>query len=485
MNLAPGTMLGTTYQVVRRIGGGGMGDVYEVTHRRLAGRYAAKVLNADFASHPDAFSRFRREAMVTSGLRHPGIVQVIDFDRTDEGHSFLVMELLEGEELAAIIRRDAPLPLARALGLVEQIGSALHAAHRQGIVHRDLKPQNVFVLSLDRGRDLVKILDFGISKAQVATQRLTSESAMLGTPQYMAPEQAIGRSAEVDARADQFALAALTYELLSGRPPFSGDTVMALIYQIVHVDPPPLAAVAPALPAAVDAAIRRGLSKQPEDRFDGVGGLVAALFAAAGGEAPAAARPIAGGATRVHPAPSAPASDGARQISTTLSAGAAQTERAVRPPRRIAAASVLVAVAIAAVGAMLLWRGPRRAVDAGAPGGVATQRPPVVPVSAPNLPVTAPQPAAARPAPGPAPLAASPSPLPSPATDPTRSAPTVAGAATAAPTSAAPAAGAATPPRMTVEPAKRDTRRKRSPAKADAARTPPARAPRDELVDDL
>ena len=459
MNLAPGTMLGSTYQVVRRIGGGGMGEVYEVTHRRLAGRYAAKVLNADFASHPDSFSRFRREAMVTSGLRHPGIVQVIDFDRTEDGHPFLVMELLEGQELTAIIRAAAPLPLARALGLVEQIGSALDAAHRQGIVHRDLKPQNVFVLSLDRGRELVKILDFGISKAQVATQKLTSDSAMLGTPQYMAPEQAVGRSAEVDARADQFALAALTYELLSGRPPFSGDTVMALVYQIVHVDPPALTAVVPGLPAAVEAAIRRGLSKQPEARFASVGELVGALFAAVGGEAPAAVRPIAAGTTRVHPAPSAAASERARQIATTLSAGAAQTERAPPPSRRLAAASVLVAVAVAAVGATLLWRGPRRSVEAGARAGVATERPPGAPATAPDLPVVAPPPAFR-----PAPAAASPS--PAPATELTPPAPTVAGAAT-------------------VAPAKRDTRRKRASAKAGAAPATPARAPRDELVDDL
>src|SRR4051812_13579937 len=217
--LAPGTVLDGTYCIVRRVGQGGMGEVYEATHARLAGRYAVKVLHAGTSAQPEAYMRFQREALVTSGLRHPGIVQVVDFNRTADGRPYLVMEFLAGEELAALIGAAAPMPVARTAALVEQIAAALAAAHKQGIVHRDLKPQNVFVLPLDGGRELAKVVDFGISKVQALAQALTNESAMLGTPQYMAPEQAVGKSGDVGPAADQFALGAMAYEMLTGRLP--------------------------------------------------------------------------------------------------------------------------------------------------------------------------------------------------------------------------------------------------------------------------
>src|SRR3954466_2793533 len=128
--LTPGTILGNTYCIVRRIGRGGMGEVYEATHARLAGRYAVKILNADAAAHPEAYLRFQREALVTSGLRHPGIVQVVDFNRTADGNPYLVMEFLAGQELAALIRASAPMSVARTAALVEQIAAALAAAHK-------------------------------------------------------------------------------------------------------------------------------------------------------------------------------------------------------------------------------------------------------------------------------------------------------------------------------------------------------------------
>src|SRR5262249_32320469 len=178
--LAPGAVLQDTYRIVRQIGRGGMGAVYEATHARLAGRYAVKVLKPETALTPEAFHRFRREALVTSGLRHPGIVQVIDFNQAPDGSPYLVMEYLEGVELSQVIAREAPRPLPRVAEMVQQIASALGAAHKQGIVHRDLKPQNVFVLPLDDGRDLVKVVDFGISKVQALSLKLTNESALLG-----------------------------------------------------------------------------------------------------------------------------------------------------------------------------------------------------------------------------------------------------------------------------------------------------------------
>jgi eukaryotic-like serine/threonine-protein kinase len=150
--LEPGAVIQETYEIVRRIGRGGMGEVYEAKHRRLAGRYAVKFLLEDIAGNDEAFARFRREAEVTSGIRHPNIVQVVDFNRTAEGLPYLVMEFLEGEELTDLIRRAAPLDPRTVQVLVEQIASALEAAHGRGIVHRDLKPQNLFLVRIEGRR---------------------------------------------------------------------------------------------------------------------------------------------------------------------------------------------------------------------------------------------------------------------------------------------------------------------------------------------
>jgi tRNA A-37 threonylcarbamoyl transferase component Bud32 len=263
--LSPGTVLADTYRVVRRIGAGGMGEVYEATHDRLAGRYAVKVLSDELASRLDLFQRFRREADVTSGLRHPNIVQVLDFNVTPDGHPYLVMEYLEGVDLAAEIARVGPMPAQRVLDIVGQIASALTAAQEHKIVHRDLKPQNLFLVRLaTEEREVVKVVDFGISKVREATTKLTQEASVLGTPQYMAPEQAQGRLSQIDERTDEFALAAITYELFTGRPPFRGDSPQSILYQVVHEQPE---AMPPSIGPAIDAVVRKGLSKSPGDRY--------------------------------------------------------------------------------------------------------------------------------------------------------------------------------------------------------------------------
>ncbi len=436
-----------------------MGDVYEVAHQRLAGRYAVKVLNADFASHADAFLRFRREAMVTSGLQHPGIVQVIDFDRTEEGFPYLVMEFLDGRELAEIITTSAPLPLPRVVALVEQLGAALSAAHRQGIVHRDLKPQNIFVLPLDGERELVKIVDFGISKAHAESQKLTGESSLLGTPQYMAPEQATGRSSDVDGRADQFALAAITYEMLAGEPPFSADSLMALVYQIVNVDPPPLAARAPGITGEVDAVVRRGLAKRPEERYPDVAALVAALVGASRGQrslpsATAMAGAAAAGTPTIaaNPAGSAstPRPGSPAHVRTTLSGGTGQAERP--PPRtRWGGTAIFAMGAIAAAVTIIgLVRWSSRETPA---------PPPIVAPATP--PVAAPSPVTLPPPP------------PSPAPE--------------APTSSSTAAAAGSDPeKPNRRVSKRPTRRQPAAAEKPAQAAPaPVRVRREALVDDL
>jgi tRNA A-37 threonylcarbamoyl transferase component Bud32 len=284
--LEPGAVIQETYEIVRRIGRGGMGEVYEAKHRRLAGRYAVKFLLEDIAGNDEAFARFRREAEVTSGIRHPNIVQVVDFNRTPEGLPYLVMEFLEGEELTDLIRRTAPLDPRTVQVLVEQIASALEAAHGRGIVHRDLKPQNLFLVRIEgRKNGLIKVMDFGISKVREATSRLTREHVVMGTPQYMAPEQAMGLVTEIDGRTDQFALAAIAYEMLAGHAAFRGDNLQSILFQVVQMDPPPLEAVVAGLDPEIGAVIARGLAKKREDRFPSVLELAAALARAVDGAA--------------------------------------------------------------------------------------------------------------------------------------------------------------------------------------------------------
>ena len=272
----PGTILQGTYRIVGPIAEGGCGEIFLADHTRLPGQVAIKVLHRGLQKNAEVLSRFRQEAEITATLRHPHIVQVLDFNVTDQGYPYLVMELLAGQSLAKRINDAGELPPAAAVGIVEQIAQALHAAHVRGIVHRDLKPDNVMLLSGDGVKDFVKVLDFGISQASWRP-RLTNGAEVAGTPQYMAPEQARGLREEIDSRSDQFSLAAIAYVLLTGSEPFRAEDPIAVLYQVVHADPPPPAALVPRLGPAVDAVIMKGLAKQSADRFPNVMELAAAL----------------------------------------------------------------------------------------------------------------------------------------------------------------------------------------------------------------
>jgi eukaryotic-like serine/threonine-protein kinase len=264
-------LLGGTYRIVRRIGSGGMGEVYEATHARLAHRYAVKFLHPGMRDHPEALPRFMREAQVTSRLRHPGIVSVVDFNTLPDGVAYLVMEYLEGEPLGKVLTRTGPLPLPRVVDITDQLSSALTAAHLEGVVHRDMHPQNVFVMPATGGQgERVKILDFGISKIASISQKITGMAAVLGTPQYMSPEQAEGKIDQLDASSDQFSLAAIVYEMLTGRAAFSGETLASVAYQVVHAAPAPLRDFRPELPGELDQVLARALAKNQKDRFPSV-----------------------------------------------------------------------------------------------------------------------------------------------------------------------------------------------------------------------
>ena len=265
--LAVGQVIGT-YGIVRKVGSGGMGEIYEVSHSRLAGRYAMKVLRAEASAASEALLRFQREAKVTSALQHPNIVQVIDFSTTEGGQPYLVMEFLDGPELAQVMKGSKPLPLPRIVSCVKQIASGLMAAHEHDVVHRDLKPQNIFVLKVaGSDQDLVKIVDFGISKISAVTATITSASTVIGTAQYMSPEQALGRIEQIDARTDQFSLALIVYEMLTGETAFRGESVSSVVYQIVHEEPRPLVDPNGPIPAAVASVLKRALEKDKQRRF--------------------------------------------------------------------------------------------------------------------------------------------------------------------------------------------------------------------------
>ena len=291
--LAVGQVIGT-YGVVRKVGSGGMGEIYEVSHSRLAGRYAMKVLRAEASAASEALLRFQREAKVTSALQHPNIVQVIDFSTTEGGQPYLVMEFLDGPELAQVMKGSRPLSLPRIISYVKQIASGLIAAHEHDVVHRDLKPQNIFVLKVaGSDQDLVKIVDFGISKISAVTATITSASTVIGTAQYMSPEQALGRIEQIDARTDQFSLALIVYEMLTGETAFRGESVSSVVYQIVHEEPRALLDPNGPIPPGVAAVLKRALAKDKTRRFPTVKAFADAFEGAAAAPASVSATTIA------------------------------------------------------------------------------------------------------------------------------------------------------------------------------------------------
>ena len=269
-----GTTLAERYEIIRRIGEGGMGAVYEAKHSIIGKRVAIKVLLEKFLENEEFIARLLQEARLASSIGHQNIVDVTDFGTTRDGRAFVVMEFLEGEPLSELIMRDAPLPVERSLAIVKQVASALGAAHDKGIVHRDVKPENVYLVR--RGDlDFVKVVDFGVSKA-VRTQeesgsdwqRLTRTGAVLGTPLFMSPEQASGGE-NIDHRADIWAAALILFECLTGELPFRGTNYLGVIAQIQNKDVQPPSDLRPELgiPESVDRMVMHGLQKDPARRY--------------------------------------------------------------------------------------------------------------------------------------------------------------------------------------------------------------------------
>jgi serine/threonine protein kinase len=278
-DLESGTSVGQ-YTVQRRIGSGGMGEVYEATHVGLSKRVAIKTLRRQYAQNEIVVTRFLREGQLASRIRHPHIVDVTDVGVID-GLPCLVMEYLDGESLHEMFKRERGLEPSRLVDIMLPVIAAVDVAHKQGVVHRDLKPANIYLSRGWNGEITPKVLDFGISKIveEAAPSELTTDSTFLGSPHYVSPELARGER-NLDGRSDQYSIGVILYEGLCGVRPFAGkaDTFMSLMYAIAQGDYPPPSAHRPGLPTELERAVLRAMARNRNDRFQTVGALGRALL---------------------------------------------------------------------------------------------------------------------------------------------------------------------------------------------------------------
>ena len=373
-----GQIIGERYHVLRRLGEGGMGQVYLAEHVKMGRRSAVKVMHPGMVHDPDAISRFNREASNASRITHPHVAAIYDFGETADGIVYLAMELVDGEPLTAILERGGALPPARAALLVRQTADALGAAHELGIVHRDLKPDNIMVTRGRDGADCVKVVDFGIAKAGAGdNQKVTRTGLVVGTPEYMSPEQLAGDP--LDGRSDVYALGLVAFNMLTGTLPFPSETAQEAMIMRLTDRPRTLAEMRAdvAWPAAVQAAMDRALARDVRERY---------------ATAPEFARDLAAAVARM---PGVAADEptvviDARLVPRTRVAGGAAartsamrtaeitqftpvytgTAPGARASRRRPALALLAAglVAIAGAGAMYAGRGPTAAPAAATTG---------------------------------------------------------------------------------------------------------------------
>ena len=271
-----GQTLSQTYTLLRVIGEGGMGRVYEARHTRIGSkRFAIKMLHPEFARHPEVLSRFQREAEVAASVQSPYVVDVYDVDRTIDGRPFIVGEFLDGKEFANYLEEVGKMPVGPAVRIVRQVCKALVAAHAKGVVHRDMKPENVF-LTGDLDRPIAKVIDFGISKMGDAPgTALTKTGMIMGTPSYMAPEQARGE--RVDHLADVYAVGAILYCAVTGQRPFDRGDPTATLTAVLTQDPPRPRSIEASIPDSLEMVIQRAMAKRPQDRYASMAELEAEL----------------------------------------------------------------------------------------------------------------------------------------------------------------------------------------------------------------
>ncbi len=288
-----GQVLAGRYEVLSKLGEGGMGSVYAARHRTLGRIDAVKVLRPE-AADADAGRRFLREAKLAASINHPNAVVIHDFGQTESGVTFLAMEYIQGQSLTKLLQREGAFPPARVVNIIRQVAGALDVAHQLGVIHRDLKPDNIMVMDGDR----VKVVDFGIAKAvggQESVVPMTQVGLVVGTPHYMSPEQVMGNA--LDARSDVYSLALVAYEMLTGARAFVGDSMQAQMVVRLSEPPRPMSVAAPhvTVPAGIETVVRQGLAQRPADRPASAGAFAAqlenALAVAEGTRAVASAPP--------------------------------------------------------------------------------------------------------------------------------------------------------------------------------------------------
>jgi serine/threonine protein kinase len=296
-DLIPGMVIRGKYEILSKVGAGGMASVYKARHLAFGEVLALKLVGTRLAHDPDFLKRFRNEAVITRRLHHPNAVRVEDLDATEDGRPFIVMEYVDGRSLRELVRTDGPQPLARAVAVARQVCAALAAAHALGITHRDIKPDNILLGRGPDGAEHVKVLDFGIAKVRETTEgegegyTPTRTGMIVGTPQYISPEQAMGkRGEEVDGRADLYSLGVVLYEMVTGRLPFQSDTAMGMLLHHLQTapTPPDLARPDLAIPAPLTDVLMRALQKDREQRYASAGEMLQALDAVAALPLPAA-----------------------------------------------------------------------------------------------------------------------------------------------------------------------------------------------------
>jgi eukaryotic-like serine/threonine-protein kinase len=430
-----GRLVAGRYRVIKPLGEGGMGQVYLAEHEAIEKKVALKVLRPEYSRKEDIVTRFQQEAISASRIKHPNVLDVFDFGKLDSGEAFLAMEFLEGHDLSDDLAKVSAMDPSRGLHIALQICRALAAAHARGVVHRDMKPDNVFLQRTGDGDEVVKIVDFGIAqlrtteeaaKSQPTRRRLTKTGMIFGTPEYMAPEQAGGRHA--DLRVDVYAVGVILYEMFTGAVPFTGDSFMAVLTATMNQPPPPMRQMNPELKISpeLEAVIMRALAKHPDQRFATMGELATALVATPEG-APFArpamgsladgrlsSYPPAGAPTAAYGSPVAPGtavSPGGTVAVGAVTSGApgrtsaqsgAETSGAPAgsPSKGLVLGSLgFVALALVAGGYVAYSRSAGKAAPAPSRDDVATQALAPEPVQAAPAASMAPEPTAAPPTP--------------------------------------------------------------------------------------
>ena len=377
-----GQILADRYRVVRLVGEGGMGQVYEAQHVNINKRFAIKLLRPEIVSNAEAVARFRQEAWSASSIGHDNIIEIEDFATLPSGAVYLAMEFLAGQPLSERMRATPSPSFAEALDVMLQVASGLAAAHEKGIVHRDMKPENIFLIE-KYGRPVVKILDFGIAKVSGAdgNKSLTRTGTIFGTPHYMSPEQALGKP--LDHRADIYSVGIIMYELFTGKVPFEAESFMGILTKHITTPPKPPRQAAPErdIPAEVEAVILRALAKEPEERQQSMAELADELVALAGALAPEVLQPRPSSqAVALIPKPISKAMPS--RMATPLPArppsGAMPLpEPAAEPGKRSAAPWIgLAAVLLAAVGGGVVWFTHARDSSAATTPAPTTTQPP-------------------------------------------------------------------------------------------------------------